>query len=89
MIMDLLIQTIFKDCLHCGKKESMVLMALCRRCKDAEHGKYHTMWQCQECKVKDRSEKFFAQWMTELGVEMPTGTKEQLGIKTFTDTGLK
>jgi len=82
-----------KDCPSCGGKETMILGPLCGSCVDAkdEDGKrkYHTMWQCTECKVKDRSEKFFAQWMTELGVEMPTGTKEQLGIRTFTDTGLK
>lgn len=87
-----------KDCSHCGKKESMMLMALCQSCEDAEHGKYRTMWYCGKddlnrtfipesgCGTKEKSDKFYTQWLTELGVEIPTGTKEQLGIKTFTDT---
>ncbi len=82
-----------KDCPHCGGKETVFLGPICASCADAkdEEGKikYRTMWQCGSCKAKDRSEKFFSQWMTELGIEMPTGTKESLGIKTFTDGGLK
>jgi hypothetical protein len=82
-----------KDCPQCGGKETIVLGPLCASCADAkdEEGniRYHTMWKCLSCDAKDRSEMFFSQWMTELGIEMPTGPKQALGIKTFTDAGMK
>lgn len=78
-----------KDCPICGEKETMLLGPLCQSCKDAEGGKYKTMWQCQKCQYKDRSEKHFMKWMSELNVELPSGSKQSLGIKTYTDNGLK
>ncbi len=90
-----------KDCPDCGRKENMIFGPICPSCEDSEKGKFKTMWFCGEmdhqrklipdtgCGRKERSEKFFSQWMTELGIEMPTGPKQALGIKTFTDSGLK
>jgi len=90
-----------KDCSQCGKKESMMLVALCQSCEDAEGGKYKTMWLCGEkdlngnfisgsgCGMKDKSDKFFTQWMTELGIEIPTGPKKDFGIQTITDKGVE
>ena len=90
-----------KDCPQCGRKESMQLVALCQTCEDAEHGKYKTMWLCggkdlngnfipgSGCEAKDKSPKFYTQWMTEMGIEIPTGPKKDFGIQTMTDKGLK
>jgi hypothetical protein len=90
-----------RDCPQCGRKESHILYSICPSCTDSEGGKYKSMWFCGEmdlhrnlvqntgCGFTDKSEKFFSQWITELGVEIPTGTKESLGIKTVTDKGLK
>ena len=81
-----------KDCPSCPdfeEKQSMILTAICRSCEDAEGGKYKTMWQCQRCKYKEKSEKVFIQWLNELGIEIPNGPKVALGIKTITDEGLK
>lgn len=80
-----------KDCPQCGTEASMVLGPLCRSCKDAENGKYHSMWHCQQpqCGFKDKLEKSFASILDELGVDWKSGTKSSMGIKTFTDDGLK
>lgn len=83
-----------KDCPQCGEKESMFLGPLCHTCEDAkgengEIGKYKSMWQCQKCKTKEKLEKHFVQILNELGVEFGTGTKESMGIQTYTDNGVK
>lgn len=78
-----------KDCPQCGEKASMVLGPLCQSCEDAEGGRYKSMWQCVRCGNKDRSGKFFTQWLNELGVDFRSGSKESLGIKTYTNEGLK
>lgn len=79
-----------KDCPNCQGEKTMVLRPLCQGCRDAEEGKYKTMWACLKCEAKEKSPKAFVQWMDELGVEIPNGaTKESLGIKTVTDEGLK
>ena len=78
-----------KDCSQCGGKETMLLTPLCKSCKDAEKGKFKTAWICQACPNKEKSEKFFTQWLNELGVEIPNGMKQTMGIKTLTDEGLK
>jgi hypothetical protein len=78
-----------KDCPKCVGKETMLLTPLCKSCEDAEGGKYKTAWICQTCQNKEKSEKFFTQWLNELGVEIPEGMKQAMGIKTLTDTGFK
>ena len=83
-----------KDCPQCGEKESMILGPLCTTCEDAkgEDGKqgfYKSMWQCIKCSNKDKSEKRFVQWLTELGVDFGSGTKESMGIRTYTNNGFK
>ena len=91
-----------KDCPQCGKKESMRLIGICRSCADSEGGKFNSMWYCGEqdpnkmlipasgCGAKtDKSPKVYTQVAHELGVEIPTGLKADLGIKTMTDDGLK
>jgi len=78
-----------KDCLSCGDKETMLLTPLCKSCEDAEGGKFKTAWICSVCQNKEKSEKFFTQWLNELGVEIPNGSKQAMGIKTLTNEGLK
>ena len=85
-----------KDCPLCGSRDSVILTPLCGSCKDAEGGKFKSAWVCQgaQCKdkeggYKERSEKAFVQWLSELGIKIPTGSKMDLGIKTMTDSGLK
>ncbi len=75
-------------CPKCGEK-SYVLHPICRGCKDSEDGKYKTMFLCYKCKYKEKSEKWLAQWMKELGIELPDGMKRHLGIQTVTNEGLK
>jgi len=83
-----------KDCPQCGEKESMTIGPLCHSCKDAQRedgqaGFYKTMWKCQKCDFKDKSTQFFTQILNELKIDFGTGTKESMGIKTFTDEGEK
>ena len=77
-----------KDCNQCSGK--MLLTPLCNSCTDAEGGKYKTAWICMENKDhKEKSEKFFTQILNELGMEIPEGMKQAIGIKTLTNDGLK
>jgi hypothetical protein len=78
-----------KDCPKCSKKESMLLTSICGGCADAEGGKFKTLWLCSVCQYKEKSEKFFTQWLNELGVEILEGMKQAMGIKTLTNEGLK
>ncbi len=78
-----------KDCPQCGEKQSVTLTSLCVGCQDAEGGKYKTAWICTKCTYKDKSTKFFSQLLSEMGIEVPTGFKQAMGIKTLTDEGLK
>ncbi len=90
-----------RDCINCGKKETMILGPICGSCADSEGGKYQSMWFCGQmdrqrnlipdtgCGFKEKFEEFFTQKLIELGVEVPNGMKETLGIKTFTNEGLK
>ena len=77
-----------KDCPQCGA--SMVLSAICPSCKDAEGGKYRSGYKCESCHLVDeKNEMFFSQRLSSMGIEIPTGPKQALGIKTATDEGLK
>jgi len=79
-----------KECSKCGG--IMVLGPICPSCKDSEDGKYKSGYKCEvkTCEyVDDKSEKFFIQRLNEMGVEIPTGPKRVMGIKTLTDEGLK
>ncbi len=83
-----------RDCPQCGRKDGLSLVSLCPSCTDSEGGEYHTMWTCIDqgagCGFKmDKSKKFITQVLSEMGVQFGTGTKESLGIKTYTDEGLK
>ena len=69
--------------------------------EDGAPGKYKSMYQCGEkdkdgkivpetgCGYKERFEKHFVQICNELGVDFKGGTKESMGIRTYTDNGLK
>lgn len=77
-----------KPCPKCGRE--MPLAPICRSCKDAEGGKYKTGYKCVACDiVYEKSEKFFTQVLSEMGVSIPSGMKQAMGIKTITDEGLK
>jgi hypothetical protein len=77
------------DCPECKNEKGMLLGPLCSSCADAEGGKFKSMWKCNKCGYKIKSEQFFTKLLIELGVEFGTGTKEEMGIKTYTDEGLK
>lgn len=63
-----------KKCPQCGQHSP--LSPICQSCKDAEGGKYKTGYSCAACNlVFDKSEKFFVQVLSELGIEMKSGTK--------------
>jgi len=69
--------------------------------EDGAPGKYKSMHQCGEkdkdgkivpetgCGYKERFEKHFVQICNELGVDFKGGTKESMGIRTYTDNGVK
>jgi hypothetical protein len=77
-----------KDCPKCSGV--MVLGPICPSCADSENGKYHSGYKCEMCQfVDDKNEMFFAQRLTSMGVEVPEGIKQALGIKTLTDKGLE
>ena len=80
-----------KDCPKCGIKDSKVLISLCPSCKDSESGKYHSAWKCmtKDCEEIEKSEKFLTQVLSEMGIEFNPGSKQDMGIKTLTDDGLK
>jgi hypothetical protein len=88
-----------KDCPQCGRKDGLSLKSICPSCTDSEGGKYHTMYSCEEigpdrkpigCGFKtEKSEVFMVQRMSELNPNWQSGMKQELGIKTITDTGLK
>jgi hypothetical protein len=77
-----------KDCPKCGG--TTVLGPICQSCEDAEGGKYKSGYKCEACQlVDDKTEEFFTQRLTRMGVEVPEGMKQALGIRTLTDEGLK
>jgi hypothetical protein len=79
-----------KDCPNCNEKNTVMLVSLCPSCKDSEGGKYHSAWTCQKCGIiTEKSEKFLTQVLNEMKIEIPNGRKQDFGIKTITDNGLK
>jgi len=77
-----------KECPKCGA--TMVLGPICRSCKDAEEGKYRSGYKCITCQfVDEKTDEFFSQRLSRMGIEVPDGMKETMGIKTLTDEGLK
>lgn len=77
-----------KDCSNCGG--TMVLGPICPSCKDAEGGKYRSGYKCEACQfVDEKTHEFFTQRLSRMGVEIPEGMKQAMGIKTLTDDGLK
>lgn len=75
-------------CPNCGKR-SYVPSSICQSCKDSENGKYKAMFECFECKHKEKFDKWLVQVLNEKGIEIPSGMKRSLGIKTMTDGGLE
>jgi hypothetical protein len=81
-----------KDCPKCGGSMTMPLGPICPSCKDSEGGIYRSGYKCEvkTCEyVDDKNEEFFTQRLSRMGVEIPTGPKQAMGIKTITDDGLK
>jgi len=81
-----------KPCPKCGKVT--FLSSICQSCKDAEGGKYKSGYTCDEKRggcgfVDEKTDEWITERLTRMGREVPTGTKESLGIKTITDDGLK
>jgi len=81
-----------KPCPKCGK--ITFLNSICQSCKDAEGGKYKSGYTCDEKEggcgfVDEKTDEWITQRLTRMGREVPTGTKESLGIMTKTDDGLK
>ena len=88
-----------KDCPQCGRKDGLSLKSICPACADSEGGKYHTMYSCEEigpdgklmgCGFKtEKSEEFMVQRMSKENPDWQGGMKQNLGIKTITDKGIK
>jgi hypothetical protein len=78
-----------RDCPECKEKDALALSPLCLSCKDAEGGKYRSVWFCTKCQYKERSEKAFVKWLDELGVDFTNQSKKAMGVQTMTDEGLK
>lgn len=81
-----------KPCPKCGKMT--FLLPICQSCKDAEGGKYKSGYKCDEnmggCGfINEKTEEWWSQRLSKMGVEIPNGTKESIGVKTITDEGLK
>jgi hypothetical protein len=77
-----------KDCPKCSGV--MVLGPICPSCTDSENGRYKSGYKCELCQfVDDKNEMFFSQRLTSMGIEVPEGVKQVLGIKTLTDKGLE
>jgi len=79
-----------KDCPKCGEINTMPLGPICPSCKDSEDGQYKSGYKCEACEfVDEKTDEFFTQRLSRMGVEIPEGMKQAIGIKTLTDTGLK
>lgn len=81
-----------KDCPKCGGKMTMPLSSICPSCKDSEGGKYKSGYQCENegCNfIDEKNGDFLLQRLIKMGVEIPEGMKQAMGIKTITDNGLK
>ena len=88
-----------KDCPQCGRKDGLSLKSICPSCTDSESGKYHTMYSCEEmgpdgkplgCGLKtEKSEKFMVQRISEENPNWEGGMKQEMGIMTVTDSGVK
>jgi hypothetical protein len=78
-----------KDCLKCGGEKCVILDPLCRSCTDSNHGEFNTIWTCELCGDKIKSNKFYVQWLNEEVPNWGSAMKQSAGIKTVTDSGLK
>lgn len=85
-----------RPCPKCGK--TTFLNSICQSCEDAkdESGNvvYKSGYTCNKqtggCGfVDEKSGEWITQRLSKMGIEVPTGTKESLGIMTKTDEGLK
>jgi len=79
-----------KDCPKCGGAMTMPLGPICPSCKDSEDGIYKSGYKCEVCEyVDEKTDEFFTQRLSRMGVEIPEGMKQAIGIKTLTNDGLK
>ena len=81
-----------KPCPQCGK--ITFLNPICQSCDAAEGGKYKSGYTCDKkhggCGLIDeKTGEWITQRLKRMGMNVPSGTKESLGIKTLTDDGLK
>jgi hypothetical protein len=85
-----------KPCPRCGK--TAFLGSICQSCEDAkdENGKvvYKSGYLCDArfggCGfIDEKNGEWITQRVSKMGREIPTGTKESLGIGTATDEGVK
>jgi len=80
-----------KPCPQCGK--TTFLGSICQSCEAAEGGKYKSGYTCDEKRggcglVDDKTDEWISQRLKRIGIKIPDGTKESLGIKTLTNDGL-
>jgi len=77
-----------QTCENCGL-DGVEIFSICKGCVESEKGFYKTKLVCRECGEKTMSRKFYAQWLSELGIDFRGGMKIDYGIKTITDEGIK
>ena len=79
-----------------------MLQSICPSCSDSEGGKFHTLWYCGHmepltrslipgtgCGAMEKSERFMVGWLDELVPNWGSMMKQEAGIKTVTDSGVK
>lgn len=81
----------YKSCPKCGKMT--FLLPICQSCKDAEGG-FMSGYKCDEKNggcgfVDEKTDEAWSKRLRKMGINIPDGTKESLGVKTITDKGLE
>lgn len=78
----------FFKCPRCGIQK-LSITDICRSCKEPDHGKYNSILSCSACGLTEKSLKHVVTLLQELGHDFSSIRKEDLGIRTLTDEGLK
>ena len=93
-----------EDCPNCGRVKNVVIYYLCQSCaeaKDEQGNRYMSIQLCGErnrqnqlipgsgCGYKKVNKKSIVQWLDETGKDWRSMSKRQMGIKTYTDQGIK
>ena len=81
-----------KPCPQCGKPA--LLLSICPSCKESEGGKFKSGYVCNKntggCGLIDeKTEEWITKRLKRMGIEFPTGMKQDIGIGTITNDGVR